>query len=342
MLDLLTSTRAKDARACKRLHKLRYLLGYAPAAEADALRFGTAWHALQEAWWLAPAAERLARALALLASLVVADDYERVTLEALICAYDARWGGEEYEVLAIERQFRAPLINPATGAASRTWQIGGKVDGLLARDGRRLLLEHKTTSEDAGPGSDYWAKLRLDGQISIYYDGAASLGFHVDDCLYDVVSKPRIRPSAVPVLDDEGQRIVLDSAGARARTKDGKKWRQTADSAAGLTVQTRQETAEEFRARLVADIAADPSRYLSRGAVVRLESEIDEARADLWALGRELAESAAAGRFPRNPDACMRWGRKCAFWPVCTGEASIEDPKLYRKLETVHPELEAA
>jgi hypothetical protein len=43
-----------------------------------------------------------------------------------------------------EVPFRASLRNPATGAASRTWQLGGKLDGVV-RDaaGRCYVLEHK-------------------------------------------------------------------------------------------------------------------------------------------------------------------------------------------------------
>ena len=39
---LLTNSRAKDARACLRLHHLKFELGYRGVRESEALRFGTA------------------------------------------------------------------------------------------------------------------------------------------------------------------------------------------------------------------------------------------------------------------------------------------------------------
>ena len=37
-------------------------------------------------------------------------------------------------------------------------------------------------------------------------------------------------------------------------------------------------------------------------------------------------------------DACVRFGRTCAYFPVCSGEASLDDPALYQK-SPLHPEL---
>jgi hypothetical protein len=69
------------------------------------------------------------------------------------------------------------LINPATGRASQTRQLGGKLDVLVRdQDSRALIIEHKTSSEDLGPGSDYWRRLRMDPQISTYFVGARALG----------------------------------------------------------------------------------------------------------------------------------------------------------------------
>ena len=52
-MQLLTNSRAKAARACLRLHFLRYELGYQSVHESAALRFGTLWHLAMEGWWKA-------------------------------------------------------------------------------------------------------------------------------------------------------------------------------------------------------------------------------------------------------------------------------------------------
>jgi hypothetical protein len=52
----------------------------------------------------------------------------------LMRGYDARWSGEVHTVVGVERQFRAPLVNPETGAASRTFELGGKNAGIVFAD----------------------------------------------------------------------------------------------------------------------------------------------------------------------------------------------------------------
>ena len=110
------------------------------AALAEPLRFGTLGHIGLEVWWtLTDAGElqhtRLAAALAALRrhGAPESEPFELVRLEELLRGYDARWAGERYEVLGVELEFRAPLINPETGAKSRTFQRAGKV----RRAGRR-------------------------------------------------------------------------------------------------------------------------------------------------------------------------------------------------------------
>jgi hypothetical protein len=278
--------------------------------------------------------------------VTAADPFELARAQAMLCGYDARWADDmdRYEVLGVELEFAAPLVNPLTRAPSRTWRIGGKLDVLVRDvvDDRNLVVEHKTASGEVGPGSEYARRLRMDGQVSLYFDGAAALGHEAQACLYDVLSKPALRPKDIPVLDEAGVKIVLDANGERVRTKDGKKWRETADTAAGFVLQTRQEKPEEYLARLVDAIAEDPNGYFQRLEVVRHEQELSEAQHDVWQLGKQVRESDLAGRYPRNPDACVRYGQTCAFFDVCTGAASLDDPSRFRRSDVYHPELEQA
>jgi hypothetical protein len=343
-LPILSASRAKDARACKRLHQTKYLLGFRPAVEDEVLRFGSLIHGGLEAWWDAAhgGADRLEAALSFL-DAGPTDAFDRARAEAMLRGYDARWGDEQLRVVGVEVEFRAPLRNPQTNAVSRTWQLGGKIDAIVElADGRVMLVEHKTSSEDVSPGSEYWKRLRMDGQVSVYFEGARALGIRAEGMIYDVLKKPGLRPSQIPLVDDEGVKIVVDASGARVRTKDGKKWRQTGDSELGYVVQTRAETADEYLKRLLQANAEDPNAFFARGDVVRLEAEMDEALFDLWSLARELRDGELANRHPRNPDACVRYGRTCPFFGVCAGEASLDDANLFRRSENVHPELATA
>lgn len=251
-----------------------------------------------------------------------ADPYDLARARAMLIGYDARWGAEQtrYDVLAVEAEFNAAVVNPATNSPSRTWRLGGKLDVLVYDriDLVRVLVEHKTTSENACPGSDYIKRLRLDGQVSIYFDGSAALDLGADKCMYDVLTKPALRPGKATPPE------------ARKYTKDGRLYANQRDA---------DETPEEFFGRLIAAICEDPNRYFTRADVVRLDAEMHEARLDLWDLGRSLRENHLAGRYPRNPDACVRYGRTCEYFEVCTGEASLDDPSKFQRSEVVHAEL---
>lgn len=317
-LPLMTASRWRAAAACQRLHRYRYGLGYAPREEAETLRFGRLVHAGLEGWWNGVGDTRLDSAMLAMEPLV-ADPYDRVRAEAALVGYHTRWADVALEAVEVEAEFRAPLVNPLTNSPSRTWQLGGKVDGIVRdAEGRYWLIEHKTASGDIGIGSDYWKRLRMDPQVSLYYVGAAALGYEIQGCIYDVLGKPGIRP-------------------LRATPTESRKYR--ADGALYANQRAEDESPEEFRARLFDAMSADPSAYFVRGEVVRLAGEVEEALYDLWQFSTQLRENERRGFFPRNPDSCVRYGRTCEFFGVCCGEASLDDPAIYRRLESPHPEL---
>lgn len=330
-LTLLTNSQLTTFKRCQREHHYAYQLGYRATEDAEALRFGTLIHQGLEAWWLGHGIDA---ALGEVTRGAI-DDFEAAKARVLMRGYDARWAGESFDVVSVEQQFRAPLVNPETGAPSRTYEVGGKLDVLL----RRSFVEHKTTSEEIGLGSVYWKRLQLNSQVSTYYAGAKSLGHDVDGCIYDVIRKPGLRPSQVPLRDADGLKIVLDANGDRVKTKDGKKFRETADSKEGYVLQTRPETAEEFEARLTEEVAGNPEKYYQRGEVVRLEAEEREAAFDVWQLSRAMREAEIAGRAPRNTDACVRYGKTCPFFDVCCGTASLDDTTRFGHVDNVHQEL---
>jgi hypothetical protein len=306
-LPLLTASRLKNARACMRLDHYRYDLHLRPLGDdSEALTLGILVHVGLEQWWLAHPHERLASAV-LAIRQEEADEYAKARAEAMIVGYDLRWlpGMDAYEVLGVEKEFRTPLINPDTGAPSRTFEMAGKIDAIVREraTGRTLIVEHKTSGEDITPGSVYWRKLRMDGQVSIYFAGAKALGFDVQGCIYDVLGKPKQRP-------------------LQANSK-----RDT------------PETPEEFRTRLIDAIAAADA-YYARAEVARTEADLREAEADRWALAIALRDAQRTQVFPRNPDACSNYGRICGFFPICSGDGSIDDPAAFERVENPHPELE--
>lgn len=334
-LPIITASRLRAWRRCQRLEQLRYQLGYEPVAKAHALRFGTLIHAGLEAWFRALLAgmygdDVIDHALEMMGQGDV-DPFDRVKAEALLTGYHLRWIDEPLDVIDVEAEFRAPLINPATGAESRTFQIGGKIDALVRHrfDGRIFYVEHKTSSLDITAGSDYWKQLRLDGQVSIYDVGARALGHDVSGCIYDVIRKPQLELRRATPIDD------------RKYTKEKR------DKAGNITEPSRlysgqretDETLEEYQRRLVGDIASDPSKYFSRAEVVRLEGERERFARRLWREGQLLRMAQTDDVAPENPDGCFLPGRPCPYWGACTGEASLDDPALFTRSDNFHSEL---
>lgn len=273
-------------------------------------------------------------------SVIESDDpFAVARVRAMITVYSEVWNWDAYEVLDVEKEFIFPLLNPETESPSRTFDEAGKIDLLLRHRGTERLIvgEHKSTSDSVAPDSFYWDQLRMDQQISRYFLAAARDGQDVQGILYDVLRKPGQRPSGIPLLDADGTKIVHDRNGARVKTKDGKKWRETSDTEQGYVLQTRPETPDEFEARLLAVMRADPHAYFAQREVPRLDSDLLEYMNDSWSFSQQLLYFRKRNIWPKNTDACHAWGT-CSMFDICSGRASVDGVR-YRQRENVHPEL---
>lgn len=320
-MNLLTNSRAKVARLCAAKHNMRYLKGYVSTAEADELNFGTAIHLALEAWWRASNDGRLDAALQALKPEILPDEYARARAMVMISGYHQRWKNEPFIALAVEPTFRGPLVNPDTGRTSRVFQIAGKLDAIVrnTNDGTTWILEHKTSSEDVTPGSVYHRRLRMDSQVSMYFDGAAALGFRdIAGCIYDVLSKPGQRPY-------------------KATPQEARKY--TAKGALYTTQHAEDEPVNAYMERCLNAVVAAPEKFFSRLEVPRLEAELHQARRDLWVLAQRMNFDETKNAHSRNPDACVAYGRVCEFFDACSGAASLDDERLFRRVDNPHQEL---
>jgi hypothetical protein len=267
---------------------------------------------------------------------------EQETVLSLVCGYEWRWREANLEVLATEQVFRVPLRNPATGAITPSFDLAGKIDGIVRlEDGRLAVKETKTCSEDLALDSDYWRRLRIDHQISMYVHAARELGHAVETVLYDVIRKPTIEANPVPLKDDQGVKIVLDARGDRVRTKDGKKWRETADTSLGYVLQTRPMATEEWSERLRSDIADRPDFYFARVEIPRLDQDIEEFRAELWDVQQAIREAQRTGRHYRT--VTQNTCRYCPYFGICSTNQIVNldyPPEGFEVLSSPHPELE--
>ena len=124
-LPLLSNSAMSAYRSCPRKYKYSYVERRRPIVTPHALTFGTLIHAGLEVWW---SSVDLGATLAAVQG--APDPFDVVRAEELLRGYHARWAEEEISVLAVEKPFVAPLINPDTGAASRTFELAGKCDAI--------------------------------------------------------------------------------------------------------------------------------------------------------------------------------------------------------------------
>lgn len=332
-MQLLTNSRMTCARECLRKHCLRYEYGLRPEASDMPLRIGSAFHAALESADAGLDVAEIVRAMSL-------DPYECEAVMRLYLAHEWRWGDSRYDPVATELAFELPLRNPETGAPTPLWNVAGKIDRVVRLgDGRLAIQEYKTTSSDLSPGSDYWVRLRYDQQISLYFIAARELGYDVSTVIYDVTYRPRLAPKQLPIIDD-GAKVVLDAAGARVRTKDGKKWRETADTDLGYVLQTRIETIEEYGERLTNDIVARHEHYFARVEIPRLEVDVEEFRHELWQQQLALRTAQRTGHWFRNSSACVTPTRTCEYLHVCgRTDLATNTPEGFVRLDEIHPEL---
>lgn len=369
--QLATISRIRAFRACARYHHLSYneLLEAVEDDGGVALNFGDGGHVVLEHWWrrlgTVSADEMLAECIELAENNLkirrTLDAYQRAALRAVVAGYHFRWHDTslEYDVLHVEVQFRTRLRNPATGRALAGWDQGGKMDVVVRHraTGRTYVMEHKFSGEDVSPGSIYWQRLTVDGQVSIYLDGAKSLGFDVDGCIYDVIARPQQKPLKATPLEKrtltkgKGCKLCRVKAGEQGRgylliqgaevtcaACKGSGW----EEAPRLHADQREhdETPEQFGDRIVAAIAENPLKYFGRGDVVRFDEEAEDARADVYETVLAMRDSMKSGRAPRNTDACSRlYGRVCPYLSLCSRETTISDASKFRRREHQHPEL---
>jgi hypothetical protein len=352
----LTHSQIQTAMTCPRKHYIQYVLGLRPATEAKALRIGSAFHQGLDLWAKGSDVEEAKRsALAMFDESatrisMTEDDHfdylvDRQILWYLLHGHFWRWQEENITIkhLASELSFEIPIINPDSGRASRNFVLAGKIDGVIQfDDGRVAIMEHKTRGGDISPEADYWQRLRIDQQISIYFIAGQKLGYKPDMIYYNVARKPEITPKQIPLVDDEGVKIVLDAHGERVKTKDGKKYRETGDKEAGYVLQTRQETPEEYGQRVINDMQVRPEFYFARKEIPRTQIQMDDAQQDIWQMTQVIRDCDKCGRWPRNTGACIGFGR-CPYFLLCTNSWDIESeetPDGFIRVDNVHQELD--
>lgn len=300
--ELLTHSRSTCAAKCLRMHLLRYEIGLQRTETRETLHYGTLYH-----WCLEQQANGVS-------DQAIADHVRKHAMNPHLAESVLRmWMGHRWyyqdtglDVVANEASFDVPIRNPETGEESKAWRNAGKRDKIVRTpNGRLALLEYKTTSSDISATSDYWAALRLDGQVSRYMLSARTEGFNLATVLYDVTRKPSIRP--LLATPEESRRI----------TKAGK-----------LDARQRyfDETPDEYGERVAAAIAEDPARFYMRVEIARTDDDLAEFEQELWHQSQLLSDCKRHGRWFRNPASCLEPYR-CDYLAICAEPGLVDRVK---------------
>jgi hypothetical protein len=266
-------------------------------------------------------------------------DIERETVECLVVGWEWRWTADPLHTIESELEFNLPVYNPDTEAPTPNWTVAGKTDGVVKRGNRTLVIEHKFVSDSLEPGNPTWLRLQMDPQVTLYYWAMRELGHSPDGVIYDLIRKPTIKPDRIPILDEDGAKIVLDGAGERVFTKQGKP-RQTGDNSLGYELQYRMQTPQEYGMKLLDDIYTRPDWYYSRLDISCSDRDVTDMQAEIWDIQLAMRDTQRKGAWYRSVsrDTCPY----CPYMQLCLYRwepNGSELPEGFVKAGRLHEEL---
>ena len=299
-MEILTASRIRCFRDCPRKHRLRYVEGWRAAREPDALALGTAVHAALEEWWDRANAGKPILANALDRLGGLEDPVLVAKAEAMIAGYHTAWFHDVPKYEVLELE--TEFVIPLVNPESGRASRTWKLAGKL--DG--LVRERDT--------GDLYVLEHKTTSDDISPGSAYWKRLRLDTqvSVYLLGAKALGHGEPVGVIYD-----VLRKPAHRFGKND---------------------TAGSYLLRMVDAIAADPAKYYARQVVRRMERETREAMTELWLQAQMMHEFSRRGIAPPNADACVRFGT-CEFFPVCAGEATLEEGELYRRAARQHEEL---
>lgn len=311
-------------RNCRKACEYRYVLGLAPREKDPNLSFGTLIHGCLEIWHRSGDLSGVLDFIDRACPTRRADDGVRKDwhlARAMMTGYAARYTSEDFSIVALEQTFEGPIINPETGAPSRSFVLAGKVDGIVRIGKDNYILEHKTAgSIDA----DYLEKLWTDFQIAIYsHYVEQALGVPITGIIYNVLAKARLQQSKGETEEEyQARRAEL-----------------IANSKTGRSTAKRKlpESDEDFQVRLAAKYA-DPEMF-HREMLYLSRDRFDVLRAELWELTQAFLDARRRGMFYQNTAFCFHHNRPCAYFPVCRSNGNPNVIENFYERVAPHEEL---
>jgi hypothetical protein len=311
-------------RNCRKLNEWRYIHELVPIASDPALSFGSLIHRSLEVWHLHRDLEAALDVIDRELPERARDERQRRDWHlatAMMRGYAKRYPTEDFEVVALEKTFQGPITNPATGAASRTFVLAGRVDGIVRMDGRNYLLENKTA---ASIDASYLEKLWTDFQIALYsHYVSETLGLPISGVVYNILGKTRLQQGIGETEDEfEARRAELIAKSKTGRSSAKRKL---------------PESDDEFQERL-AEKYADPAMF-HREEILLSQDRVENLRSELWELTQAYLEARRRGVYYENSSYCFSFRRPCAYFALCrSGGNPVVIENFYEK-RAPHEEL---
>jgi hypothetical protein len=311
-------------RNCRKAAHWRYVLELIPLEKDRHLSFGSLMHECLEVWHrsrdLAAALDIIDRACV---NRAQEEEQRRVwhLATAMMRGYAARYATESFEVVELEKAFEGEIINPETEAASRSFVLAGKVDGIVRIGDEHFLLEHKTAaSVDAG----YLERLWTDFQITVYaYYVERVLGIRIAGVLYNILVKARLQQSAGETEEEfEARRAELI-----VKSKTGK----------SSAKRRLPESDDEFQVRLAVKYA-EPEMF-HRETLYISRDQFNTLRAELWELTQAFLDARRRDVWYQNTSFCFQYGRPCPYFALCRSGGSPNVLENFYQRVAPHEEL---
>ncbi len=289
-------------RNCRKAVDWRYLQQLVPLQRDRNLHFGSLIHECLQVWHQRRDVDEVLATINRLCADRLQNESQRRDWHlatAMMRAYAARYATDDFEAVALEKNFEGPIVNPATGAASRSFVLAGKVDGIVRIGGEHFILEHKTASQVDG---DYLEKLWTDFQITIYAHYIEQMmGIPITGILYNVLVKAKLQQGK----GESEEEFQARRAELLAKSKTGK------------TTAKRKlpESDDDFQQRLT-EKYADPEMF-HREMLYLSRDRFDILRAELWELTQAFLEARRRGIFYQNTAFCFNYQRPCPYFALC-------------------------
>jgi len=309
---------------CRKAFEYRYIKKLVPKEIDDNLFFGSVIHECLEIWHRKRKLEKVIKHLNQIYANRARDDHKLSNWHlatAMMSSYSEQYPIEDFDVIALEKTFEGPIINPDTNAVSRSFVLAGKVDGLVQQDGQYFILEHKTASQiDAG----YLERLWTDFQIIIYaWYLEHTLGIRISGIIYNILVKAKLRQiKGETEAEFESRRAELI-----AKSKTGK----------SSAKRKMPEPDDVFQQRLK-DKYLEPVMF-HREWIYISPNQFEQLQKELWELSINLLDAIKRNKFYRNTSFCFKFNRPCPYFPICRSNESINIISNYYEIREPNEEL---